>query len=189
MLSIFKKKRELLSFVAFLNNVNALSFNICSSHIYKLYHCPFTCPLQQWHTHTQLPLSLLWALGLLYETQIFLFIIIDFAVWNTGICGTRLHHKTNASLCFELHNNRRPPVFTKCLFNEKCYVSSLSGPLMAPVLLQVPRRCWNMWCWKGHVGLNTHHLTHSRAPTDTSHYSLVLLANHEVHAISLASFQ
>lgn len=41
-----QKKRELLSVVAFLNNVNVLSLNICSSHIYKLYHCPSTCPLQ-----------------------------------------------------------------------------------------------------------------------------------------------
>lgn len=129
---------------------------------------------------------MLWALGLLFETQSFLFLIINFAVWNTGLCGTRLRH-TNANLCLERHNNRRPLVFTKCLFNENCYVSSLSGPLMAPVLLQVLQRCWNIWLCKRHVGLNTHHLTHSRAPTDTSQFSL--LANREVPAIGLSSFQ
>lgn len=107
--------------------------------------------------------------------KIFLLIIINYAVWNTGICDTWLHHKTNAILCLELHNNWRPPVFTKCLFNENCYVSSLSGPLMAPVLQQVLQRCWNIWHWKQNVGLNTHHLTHSPAPTDISHFSLLVL--------------
>lgn len=107
--------------------------------------------------------------------KIFLLIIINYAVWNTGICDTWLHHKTNAILCLELHNNWRPPVFTKCLFNENCYVSSLSGPLMAPVLQQVLQRCWNIWHWKQNIGLNTHHLTHSPAPTDISHFSLLVL--------------
>lgn len=121
----------------------------------------------------------------------------DFSFYNHQFCSlkhwhmrTRLRHKTNANIFLQLNNNRRPLVFTKCLFNENCYVSSLSGPLMPPVLLQVPQRCCNIWCWKGQVRLNTHHLTHSRVPTDTSQWSLLVLpANSEVHAISLDYFQ
>lgn len=85
--------------VAFLNHVNVLGLNICSSHIYKLYHCPSAYPLQQYSSMlspSSLSLSWLSAFGLLFETQIFLFIIIHFAVWNTGKYGTWLRHKTNA---------------------------------------------------------------------------------------------
>lgn len=122
--------------------------------------------------------------------KILLFTIINFTAWNTGLCSTWHRHKRNAKLCLEFHNNRRPLAFTKFLFNENCYVPSLSGPLMAPVLLQVPQRCCNIWCWKRHISLNTHHLTQSRVPTDTSHFSLlVLLAHREIHEISLAYLQ
>lgn len=73
----------------------------------------------------QLFISLLWMLDLLLESQILLFIISNFALWNAGIHGPRLHHKTKAIFCLELHI-WRPPIFTKCLFNENCYVWSLS---------------------------------------------------------------
>lgn len=69
----------------------------------------------------------------------------DFAVWNTDLWVTQLAPKTNTSLCLSLHINSRPPVFTKCLFNENCIVSSLSDCLMAPVLLQVPGRGRDVW--------------------------------------------
>lgn len=69
----------------------------------------------------QLPISQLWILDL----QILLFIISNFALWNTGMRGPRLHHETKANLCLELHI-WGPPIFTKCLFNENCYVWSLS---------------------------------------------------------------
>lgn len=53
--------------------------------------------------------------------------------------------KTNKSLCLSLHINPSPPVFSKCLFNENCCISSLSEYLMAPVSLQVPERGRDIW--------------------------------------------
>lgn len=53
--------------------------------------------------------------------------------------------KTNTSLCLSPHINSRPPVFTKCLFNENCFVSSLSECLMVPVLLQVQESGRDIW--------------------------------------------
>lgn len=99
--------------------------------------------------------------------------------------------KTNTSFCLSLHINSRPAVFTKCLFNENCFVSSLSECLMAPVLLQVPWRGRYVW----------HKKVEPRTKTNNTHrLGCILLQNAlqsslarypahpEVHAISLASF-
>lgn len=114
-------------------------------------------------------------------------------------CSTKQWHmshsstppKTNTSFCLSLHINSRPAVFTKCLFNENCFVSSLSECLMAPVLLQVPWRGRYVW----------HKKVEPRTKTNNTHrLGCILLQNAlqsslarypahpEVHAISLASF-
>lgn len=157
--------------MAFLNNVNILSLNICSSHIYKLYHCPSTCPLQQYSSmlspsslsHGYQPLAC-------YLGRRFFFLESSILQSET-LANMALGPATRQtpSLCLQLRNNRRPPVFTKCLFNESCYVSSLSRPLMAPVLLQVPQRCWNIWRWKHRIDLNTHIISHPHARLQTLH--------------------
>lgn len=103
--------------------------------------------------------------------------------------------KTNTSRCLSLYINSRPPVFTKCLFNENCFVSSLSEHLMAHVLLQVPETNRDIWPWKAEPRTktkehaHTHVLTHTCARPQTLCISAFTeyLANPEVQAISLAS--
>lgn len=69
--------------------------------------------------------------------------------------------KTNTSRCLLLYINSRPPVFTKCLFNENCFVSSLSEHLMAHVLLQVPETNRDIWPWKAEPRTKTKEHAHT----------------------------
>lgn len=116
--------------------------------LHSLPHLPLPA-LKHWQTRLQTCLPLIaikpWLAfsRSLFEWQDFFG--GDFAVWNTDLWVTQLPPKTNTSLCLSLHINSRPPVFTKCLFNENCIVSSLSDCLMAPVLLQVPGRGRDVW--------------------------------------------
>lgn len=75
--------------------------------------------------------------------------------------------KTNKSLCLSLHINPSPPVFSKCLFNENCCISSLSEYLMAPVSLQVPERGRDIWHRKAEP--RTHIYVHACTHTLHAH--------------------
>ena len=97
--------------------------------------------------------------------------------------------KTNKSLCLSLHINPSPPVFTKCLFNENCCVSSLSEYLMAPVSLQVPERGRDIWHRKAEPRTkNTAH-SHTHTHTHTHIHIYIHACTHSLHAHKHFTFQ
>lgn len=115
----------------------------------------------QTYTHTCLPLI---AIKTLARFQLLFIWVAFFQILQSETLkyeSLSQPPKTNTSRCLLLYINSRPPVFTKCLFNENCFVSSLSEHLMAHVLLQVPETNRDIWPWKAEPRTKTKEHAHT----------------------------
>lgn len=82
----------------------------------------------------------------LFECQICFFRFCSLKYWHMShLSQLSTPPRQTRAFCLLVHINSRTPVFTKCLFNGNCFVSSLSDCLIAPVLLQVTGRPKDVW--------------------------------------------